>query len=106
MTKTQERTGKRFLSDEFNNFVADCEAQGYARGEAQGYARGEAQGYARGEALGEARGEARAILAVLTARSVDIPSDARTQILAATDLALLDMWLSRSATATTIDDVL
>lgn len=61
---------------------------------------------AQHEELGEARGEARAIVTVLEGRGVEIPAEAREQILGCTDLAQLDTWLRRSGTATTIDDVL
>jgi hypothetical protein len=64
-----------------------------------------ARGEARGQARGQARGEAQAVLTVLDARGVHVPTALREQILACTDLAQLDTWLRRAGTATTIDDV-
>jgi hypothetical protein len=59
-----------------------------------------------GEARGEARGEGRAVLTVLEARGVPVPAAVREQVLACTDLAQLDTWLRRAATATTADEVI
>lgn len=61
---------------------------------------------AEGEAKGEAKGEANALLAVLDARSIPVPDEARETILACTDRDLLDTWIRRAATATTVEDVL
>ncbi|MGA2451074.1 MAG: hypothetical protein ABTD50_20635, partial [Polyangiaceae bacterium] len=48
---------------------------------------------------GRAEGEARAILTVLAARGIDVPDRARARILDCADLAQLDAWLARAATA-------
>jgi hypothetical protein len=61
---------------------------------------------AQHEELGEARGEGRAVLTVLDARGVPMTPEIRDQILACTDLAQLDVWLRRAATAATADDVI
>jgi hypothetical protein len=45
------------------------------------------------------------VLAVLAARSVEVPDAVRERIEACTDLARLDLWIRRAATARTIDDV-
>lgn len=66
----------------------------------------DAKAQAEGEARGEARGEGRAVLTVLKARGVEVPDDVREQILACTDLAQLDVWLSRAVTATTAAEVI
>ena len=58
------------------------------------------------EQLGEAHGEGRAVLTVLDARGVPVPTAVREQILGCTDLAQLDTWLRRAITATTADDVI
>jgi hypothetical protein len=60
---------------------------------------------AKGEARGEARGEAHALLTVLEARGVEVPDGARAHILGCTNVALLDAWVARAATATTVDDM-
>lgn len=54
---------------------------------------------------GEAKGEARAVLGVLDARGVDVTEDARTRITECTDLAQLDFWVRRAATADSINDL-
>jgi hypothetical protein len=46
------------------------------------------------------------VLTVLDARGVEVPTAVREQILACTDLAQLDVWLRRAATATTAEDVI
>lgn len=56
-------------------------------------------------ARGEARGEARAVLAILDARDITVPDDARARIAACTDLVQLDTWVRRAVTARTIDDL-
>ena len=64
-----------------------------------------AQGEATGEARGEARGEAKALLAVLAARGIAVSQEDSDRISGTTDIAQLDRWLVRAATATTIDEV-
>jgi hypothetical protein len=54
---------------------------------------------------GEARGEARAVLAILTARGIDVADQARERIAACTDIERLDTWIQRAVTATTVDDL-
>jgi hypothetical protein len=53
-----------------------------------------------------AAGESQAVLAVLKARGVDVPPEARERIAACTDHDLLDTWIRRAATAHRIADVL
>jgi len=54
---------------------------------------------------GEARGEARALLFVLERRGFVVPAAKREEILACSDLGVLDGWLSRAISAATLDDV-
>jgi hypothetical protein len=56
-------------------------------------------------AEGFAEGEARAIVAVLTARGIDISNEARAKIAACTDLEQLDQWIHRAAVAERIEDL-
>lgn len=63
------------------------------------------QGRAEGVAEGRAEGEAAALLAVLAARGIEVPGDARDRITGCTDLALLETWIRRAATATAIQDL-
>jgi hypothetical protein len=65
----------------------------------------EAEAEARGEAMGEAAGRAKTILQVLAARGVAVPAEIRDQVLACTDIAQLDAWVSKAATAETVDEV-
>jgi hypothetical protein len=53
----------------------------------------------------QARGEAKALLAVLEARGLRVSDEARARILACTDVAQLDAWIRKAATATSIDEL-
>jgi hypothetical protein len=64
-----------------------------------------AQGKAEGRAEGEAAGRAHALLAVLSARGLDVPQDVRARIVAWCELARLDAWLARAVTATSAAEV-
>ncbi len=66
---------------------------------------GEAAGAAAGEAAGEARGRSRAVLAVLDARGIAVPDEARARISACRDLDQLDSWVRRAATADSVDEL-
>ncbi len=64
-----------------------------------------AEAEARGTARGEVEGRAQMILQVLAARGVTLPTELRDQVLACTDVAQLDEWGGKAATAQTIDEV-
>ena len=53
-----------------------------------------------------ARGQARALLTVLDWRDVMVPDNVRDRVLECRDTGLLDIWLRRAITATTLDDVI
>jgi hypothetical protein len=57
------------------------------------------------EARSEARGEARALLMLLAARGLSVSDAIRTKIASCTDLATLDRWIARAATATNAEQV-
>jgi hypothetical protein len=76
--------------------LAAGEAKGLAAGEAKGLAAGKAEGLAAGKAEGLAAGEAKAILAVLDARGLRVPTSVRQRIMTCSDLAQLDRWLARA----------
>lgn len=59
----------------------------------------------QGKAEGEASGRARAVLAILDARRVEVPEDARALITECSDLDQLDTWVRRAVTATSIHDL-
>ncbi|WP_330231333.1 hypothetical protein OHA40_01870 [Nocardia sp. NBC_00508] len=61
--------------------------------------------HADGVAEGEAKGEAKALLRLLRARGFDIPAALASEVAACTDHARLDTWVTRAATANTIDEV-
>lgn len=61
--------------------------------------------YLRIVAALEARGEARALLRLLAARGFTITASVREQVACCTDLATLDGWVQRAATATTLEEV-
>jgi hypothetical protein len=56
-------------------------------------------------AQGRTEGRAEAVIEVLTARGIAVPEDIRARILACSDLALLDSWLVRAATANALSEV-
>jgi hypothetical protein len=56
-------------------------------------------------AEGRAQGEAKAVFTVLAARDIDVPDDARARIAGCTDLAQLETWVHRAATATSVNDL-
>ncbi len=60
---------------------------------------------ARGEARGKAEGESAAVLAILEARRIEVPAGTRARIAECRDLAQLDTWVRRAATAESIDDL-
>jgi hypothetical protein len=68
-------------------------------------AKAKAQAKAEGKAEGEAKGKAEAILAVLASRGVMVTTEQRELCLECHDLAQLDAWLARAATATLVTDV-
>jgi hypothetical protein len=56
---------------------------------------------AKGRAEGEAKGRVFALLAVLDARRLTLSHEDRVRITECADLALLDRWIARAATAAT-----
>ncbi len=55
---------------------------------------------------GEARGRATALLTILSARGFEIPDAVREQILTTVELELLDRWLRKAATSSSVAEVL
>lgn len=60
------------------------------------------EGRAKGMAQGQALGQAHAILRVLEQRGIHVPDEARERITSCTDPKLLDTWLTRALTATSV----
>lgn len=67
--------------------------------------KGRAEGHAEGREEGRAEGEIEAILTVLDARGLDIPSEARERISRCSDLHLLEKWIRRAVTVTSVDEL-
>ncbi|MEV0352962.1 hypothetical protein AB0H88_45015 [Nonomuraea sp. NPDC050680] len=68
----------------------------------RGKAEGMAEGMAEGKAAGKAEEAGRSVLLVLAARGFDVPDDIHARIVTCTDLAQLETWLARAATAQTL----
>jgi len=64
-----------------------------------------AQGMEKGIEKGREEGRAQALLTFLAARALDLTPDQRAKVLACTDRATLDAWITRAASATALDDV-
>ncbi|MGW0801856.1 hypothetical protein [Nonomuraea sp. NPDC002799] len=54
---------------------------------------------------GKAKGEAKAILIFLNRRGIPIPQEAQERILACTDQEILESWISRAVTASSVDEL-
>jgi predicted transposase YdaD len=78
----------------------------YGQGKQEGFAEGLSRGKTEGKIEGKIEGEARAILAVLTARRLEIPEDVRTAVLACTDLEKLDAWVKAAVTVPSAEALL
>ena len=68
-------------------------------------AEGEARGEARGVAQGQLRRAVASVLTVLEARGLSVSPGDQTRIEGCQDLEVLQHWLMRAATATTVDGV-
>jgi hypothetical protein len=111
-TKEERETYER-VRDEIRQVIeiaaarwAEGEAAGKIAGRAEGKAEGEAAGKIAGKAEGKAEGKIEAIFAVLAARGIEVGAEARGRIEACQDVATLDRWIARAATAALAEDVL
>ncbi len=68
--------------------------------------KGHKEGHKEGREEGALRATAAGLLRVLTRRGVSVDDTARARVLACDDVATLEAWLDRAATATTLDEVL
>lgn len=75
------------------------------KGLEQGLEQGLEKGLEKGLEQGRAEGEIEAILTVLDARGLDIPSEARERISRCSDLHLLEKWIRRAVTVTSVDEL-
>jgi hypothetical protein len=58
---------------------------------------------AQGRAEGLSEAKAAAVLAVLEARGLDVPAQARERIVGCRDLVLLDRWIVRAVSVSSIE---
>ncbi|WP_437797616.1 hypothetical protein [Sorangium sp. So ce693] len=58
-----------------------------------------AKGVEKGREQGLLEGKVQAVLAVLEARGLEVPAEVRERVVASTDLAELDRWIRRAASA-------
>jgi hypothetical protein len=93
------------LSDAARAALEDLMAGGTYEFQSEFAKKHQAKGRAEGRAEGHAEGEAKALLAVLEARGLRASDEARARILACTDAALLEAWIRKAATATSIDEL-
>jgi hypothetical protein len=80
--------------------------EGEAKGRAEGEAKGRAEGEAKGELKGELKGKRDALLALLKARGLSVSADQRAVVRGCADVAKLDQWIVRAATASSMSEVL
>jgi len=66
---------------------------------------GEFRGRKEGRKEGETKGRAASVVAVLTARGIQVSNEYRTRIESCTDIPTLDRWIVRSATVSSVDEV-
>jgi hypothetical protein len=65
----------------------------------------EARGRAEGKTEGKSEAKAEAILAFLAARGIAVDDEIRARIMGCTDIATLDRWITRAATAASVAEV-
>jgi flagellar biosynthesis/type III secretory pathway protein FliH len=69
------------------------------------YERGRAEGKTEGKAEGRAEGKAEALLGILTRRGLILTAEQRGRIAECTELAVLERWLDRSLTVSSVDEL-
>ncbi len=81
--------------------VRDLASAKYVEGLTEGFTKGEASGFTKGEASGLCR----ALFAILAARSLSVTPEVRARIEACKDDAVLDQWIARATTASSMAEV-
>ncbi|WP_394821198.1 hypothetical protein [Pendulispora albinea] len=82
-------TGYKFKSETYKRLMAEDIAEATEKGIEKG----------------QATGQAKAVVAVLEARQIQVPDDARDRILACSDLAVLERWVRRAVTVASVDEL-
>ncbi len=99
--KALSEAARKALAMEFSQI-----RQFFSEAHHRSYDRGKAEGKAEGEAKGKAEGEAKALLRILKRRGLVITDEQQQQIVACTDVGILDRWLDRALAVTSIDELL
>ena len=87
-------------------FFTAAQRRNFERGQAEGEAKGRAEGKAEGEAKGKAEGEAKALLQILTRRGLTLTAEQRRRIMGCMDVAILERWLDRALSVTSVAELL
>ncbi|WP_394821197.1 hypothetical protein [Pendulispora albinea] len=94
-------TGYKFKSETYKRLMAEDIAEATEKGMEKGIEKGMEKGMEKGQATGQAK----AVVAVLEARQIHVPDDARDRILACSDLAVLERWVRRAVTVASVDEL-
>jgi hypothetical protein len=78
----------------------------FSAAQRRNFERGRAEGKAEGKAEGEAKATAAALLKILTRRGLTPTAEQRRRILKCADLAMLERWLDRSLSVSSVDGLL
>jgi hypothetical protein len=105
MTSTRWPVYSPFAREHFGRGLEEGTAKGRAEGKVEGKAEGKVEGKAEGKAEGRAEEAARMVLLVLTARGLEVPEGIRDRITACANLARLESWATRAATAQSVHDL-
>jgi predicted transposase/invertase (TIGR01784 family) len=79
--------------------------EGKEEGHKSGLAEGHKSGLAEGHKSGLSEGKGESILIILATRGIEVDDTTRTHILACRNVAVLDRWLVRAVTASTVEAV-
>jgi hypothetical protein len=71
----------------------------------QNFERGRAEGEAAGVAAGVAKGKAEALLKIVTQRRLTLTAEQRRRILGCTDVAMLERWLDRALSVSSVAEL-
>ncbi|HVH44959.1 MAG TPA: hypothetical protein VM925_21545, partial [Labilithrix sp.] len=66
---------------------------------------GRTEGRAEGRAEGQALGEASALVTFLQSRGIAVSDAQRAKVLACTDLEVLERWIRKAVTVTSVDEL-
>lgn len=73
---------------------------------AAGEADGERRGFSKGQLCGQVEGRATAVIDLLELHGHLVPSTIREQVMACSNLVLLERWFRRAAMAQSVEEVL